>query len=69
MKAALVEAAERVRRLSRPGTPERFFTVIAVSDETGFRIDRIVATLCRLESRESEEDVGTTHRAAAPEEK
>lgn len=38
-------AAERVARLSRPGTPERLFTLIEVSEETGISTDKIVTAL------------------------
>jgi hypothetical protein len=42
-------AAKRVMRLSNPGTPQRFFTVIDVSDATGFSGPDIVDEIVRLQ--------------------
>jgi hypothetical protein len=45
------EAAERVRRLSTPGTPERFLTLCAVAEETGLRVTQIGDMLVTLSRR------------------
>lgn len=44
----LREAAERVRRVSDPGTPERFLTLCAVADETGFKVGDISQMVVKL---------------------
>jgi hypothetical protein len=44
-EARIQEAAERVARLSRPGTPERLFTLIAIAEEMGIPVGQIVTVL------------------------
>jgi len=45
LRSELRAAAQRVARLSQPGTPERLLTLMAVADETGLSIGDISSAL------------------------
>lgn len=47
VQAEVRAAADRVQRLSDPGTPARFFTVMEVARETGVKGSDIVRELVR----------------------
>jgi hypothetical protein len=48
------KAAERVRRLSQPGTVERFLTLSAVADETGFKITDVLDEVAKLAATDAD---------------
>lgn len=51
MQIEIRAAAERVARLSNPGTPERLLTLIAVAEASGFGVNDLVDELVRVNGR------------------
>ena len=51
LQKELIAAAERVSRLSEPGTPERFFTLTEVVRESGFSGRQIVDAIRELKKK------------------
>lgn len=51
LERELTEAARRVVRLSKAGTPERTLTLMAVADESGLSIGAIVKAIIQAQRR------------------
>jgi hypothetical protein len=54
LRSRLRRAAERVMRLSEAGTPERFFTLVTVAEQSGLSTTAIVDEIVNLNAKESE---------------
>lgn len=52
MQVEIRAAAERVARLSDPGTPERLLTLMAVADASGFSVNDIGDEIIRAKRRQ-----------------
>jgi hypothetical protein len=55
VECELSEAARRVVRLSKAGTPERMLTLAAVADESGLSAGAIVKAIIQAQRRDLEQ--------------